>query len=102
MRVVIFRTYSKTGRKAKGNPMKNNTDKYLYYTRRASDFGDYGIVAALTGLILWIPVYGVLSLIVAEETARVLAPCVSFAPTIVFCLCHIYYSIRSWIADPCR
>lgn len=82
--------------------MKNSTDKYLKYTRRASDFGDYGIVAALTGLILWIPVYGVLGIIVAEETARVLAPCVAFFPTIVFSLCHIYYSIRAWIADQCR
>lgn len=76
-----------------------NEQLYLYYSRRAEDFGAYGIVAALIGWVLWIPVMGVLSLIVGEEKAEVLAPYVAFAPTIVFGLRHVYYKIRVWIAD---
>lgn len=76
-----------------------NEQLYLYYRKRAEDFGDYGLVAAAMGLVLWIPVFGVLCCFMEEETAKVLAPYVSFTPTIVFGLRHVYYMFRAWLAD---
>lgn len=73
-----------------------NEQLYLHYSRRAADFKDYGIVAALMALVFWIPVYGVLSSFIGEETAEVLAPYVVFAPAIFFGLRNIYYSLMAW------
>lgn len=75
--------------------MKNNTDKYLYYRNRAEDFEAYTAVAWLVGLILIIPLDGVLCSIVGEDNGKNLTGIVVMVPIFYFSLRYIYYSFRA-------
>lgn len=81
--------------------MKNNTDKDLYYRRRAEDFEAYTLIAVIVGVILFIPLDGVLCSIVGEENGRLLASIAAlYAPTAYFGLRYLYYDFKSKTADP--
>lgn len=75
--------------------MKNNTDKNLYYRNRAEDFEAYTAVAWLVGLILLIPLDGVLCSIVGEDNGKNLAGIVVLVPILYISSCYLYYSFRA-------
>lgn len=76
--------------------MKKDTDKYLYYRRRAEDFGAYTLIAIIVGVILFIPLDGMLCSIAGEENGRLLASIAAlYAPTAYFGLRYLYYHFKA-------